>query len=215
MRWLACVVWLAAARPGLRKRMLERRFSKYYFDHARYDARGPHGISGSTRGLTPNLDALAHQSTVFTRAYAQAPLTTASHATILTARIRSFIRCSTLPIRWPRISRMLPTFCGRTDIARGISRLSGAGRGVGAPGFDRGFDTYDSHFEAEDFSRGGHAQAANSAPAAAGSGSGGARAGMVEAASGRAIFLVGAFVRCARSVSAAGALQDKVCGRAV
>src|SRR5262245_62756542 len=42
------------------------------------------GFLGSTRGLTPNLDALAKESIVFTHAYAQAPITTVSHATILT-----------------------------------------------------------------------------------------------------------------------------------
>src|SRR5580698_8965123 len=42
------------------------------------------GFLGSKRGLTPNLDALARQSVVFERAYAQAPLTSVSHATILT-----------------------------------------------------------------------------------------------------------------------------------
>jgi hypothetical protein len=42
------------------------------------------GFLGSTRGLTPALDALARSGTVFTRAYAQAPITTVSHATILT-----------------------------------------------------------------------------------------------------------------------------------
>jgi glucan phosphoethanolaminetransferase (alkaline phosphatase superfamily) len=42
------------------------------------------GFLGSKRGLTPNLDALAEQSVVFTRAYSQAPLTDVSHATIHT-----------------------------------------------------------------------------------------------------------------------------------
>src|SRR6476620_10781650 len=42
------------------------------------------GFLGSTRGLTPALDAFAPTATVFTRAYAQAPITTVSHATILT-----------------------------------------------------------------------------------------------------------------------------------
>src|ERR1035438_8920702 len=42
------------------------------------------GFLGSKRGLTPNLDGLARQSAVFTRAYAQVPLTSPSHATILT-----------------------------------------------------------------------------------------------------------------------------------
>ena len=42
------------------------------------------GFLGSERGLTPNLDSVAAQAHVFTRAYAQVPLTTPSHATILT-----------------------------------------------------------------------------------------------------------------------------------
>src|SRR2546423_2029504 len=42
------------------------------------------GFLGSTRGLTPSLDALARSAAVFTRAYAQAPVTTVSHATLLT-----------------------------------------------------------------------------------------------------------------------------------
>src|SRR6202795_1659683 len=48
------------------------------------------GFLGSERGLTPNLDALAKQSVVFTRAYAQMPLTTGSHATILTGTYPQF-----------------------------------------------------------------------------------------------------------------------------
>ena len=42
------------------------------------------GFLGSQRGLTPNLDLLAKQGVVFRRAYAQVPLTTPSHAVILT-----------------------------------------------------------------------------------------------------------------------------------
>ena len=42
------------------------------------------GFLGSTRGLTPNLDAMAGAATAFTHAYSHVPLTTASHATILT-----------------------------------------------------------------------------------------------------------------------------------
>src|ERR1017187_6360676 len=48
------------------------------------------GFLGSQRGLTPKLDALARQSVVFTRAYSQVPLTTASHATILTGTYPQF-----------------------------------------------------------------------------------------------------------------------------
>src|ERR1700689_292458 len=42
------------------------------------------GFLGSKRGLTPYLDALAKDSTVFTHDYSQAPLTPTSHASILT-----------------------------------------------------------------------------------------------------------------------------------
>jgi predicted AlkP superfamily pyrophosphatase or phosphodiesterase len=42
------------------------------------------GFLGSTRGLTPAFDALARTGVLFTRVYAQAPITTVSHATILT-----------------------------------------------------------------------------------------------------------------------------------
>ena len=55
------------------------------------------GFLGSKRGLTPNLDALARQATVFTRAYAQAPLTSVSHATILPEPILSFMVWSISP----------------------------------------------------------------------------------------------------------------------
>ena len=48
------------------------------------------GFLGSQRGLTPNLDAMARQSVVFTHAYSQVPLTTASHATILTGTYPQF-----------------------------------------------------------------------------------------------------------------------------
>src|SRR5271169_4784172 len=48
------------------------------------------GFLGSPRGLTPNLDALAAQSAIFTRAYAQVPLTPPSHATILTGTYPQF-----------------------------------------------------------------------------------------------------------------------------
>src|SRR5450631_4856404 len=48
------------------------------------------GFLGSPRGLTPNLDALVKQAAVFTRAYAQVPLTPPSHATILTGTYPQF-----------------------------------------------------------------------------------------------------------------------------
>ena len=48
------------------------------------------GFLGSPRGLTPNLDALAKEGVVFSRAYAQVPTTSASHASILTGTYPQF-----------------------------------------------------------------------------------------------------------------------------
>src|SRR6202167_6454644 len=48
------------------------------------------GFLGSKRGLTPKLDVLAKQSVVFTRAYSQIPLTTPSHAVLLTGTYPQF-----------------------------------------------------------------------------------------------------------------------------
>src|SRR5580704_17890689 len=56
------------------------------------------GFLGSKRGLTPNLDALASQSAVFTRAYSQAPLTSVSHASILTGTYPQFHQVIDFPL---------------------------------------------------------------------------------------------------------------------
>src|SRR5438552_16730464 len=59
------------------------------------------GFIGCTRGLTPNLDSVARQAVVFEKAYAQAPLTTVSHATILTGTYPQFHRVSDFGTRLP------------------------------------------------------------------------------------------------------------------
>src|ERR1700758_3241575 len=48
------------------------------------------GFLGSALGLTPSLDAMAKQGVVFSRAYSQVPITTASHASILTGTYPQF-----------------------------------------------------------------------------------------------------------------------------
>src|SRR5580692_9619937 len=48
------------------------------------------GFLGSKAGLTPNLDRVALESDVFTHAYSQVPLTTPSHATMLTGTYPQF-----------------------------------------------------------------------------------------------------------------------------
>src|SRR5271167_1061465 len=48
------------------------------------------GFLGSKLGLTPNLDTLARDSAVFTRAFSQVPITGPSHASILTGTYPQF-----------------------------------------------------------------------------------------------------------------------------
>jgi arylsulfatase A-like enzyme/Flp pilus assembly protein TadD len=106
------------------------------------------GFLGSTRGLTPALDALARSATVFTRAYAQAPITTVSHATILTGTypprhgVDDF--GAPLPPSVPYLPDLLRRGGYRTAAFVGSIVLDP--RTGTAPGFDRGFSTYDAGF---------------------------------------------------------------------
>jgi arylsulfatase A-like enzyme/Tfp pilus assembly protein PilF len=106
------------------------------------------GFLGSTLGLTPNLDQLAKRGTIFTRAYAVVPLTTASHATILTgiypelSGVNDFGK--PLPSQIPYLPDLLRSSGYQTAAFVGSLVLDPVG-GT-APGFDRGFDTYDAGF---------------------------------------------------------------------
>jgi arylsulfatase A-like enzyme/Flp pilus assembly protein TadD len=106
------------------------------------------GFLGSTRGLTPALDALARESLVFTRAYAQAPVTTVSHATILSGTYPLYHGVTDFGVPLGATVPYLP------DLLRGAGYTTGAFVGSlildprtgTAPGFDRGFDWYDAGF---------------------------------------------------------------------
>jgi arylsulfatase A-like enzyme/Tfp pilus assembly protein PilF len=106
------------------------------------------GFLGSKRGLTPNLDVLARHSMVFTRAYAHVPLTTPSHATMLTGTYPQFNNVSDLG------TPLAPDLPYVPEILRGKGYSTAAFLGAivldqkvgGAPGFDRGFDRYDAGF---------------------------------------------------------------------
>jgi arylsulfatase A-like enzyme/cytochrome c-type biogenesis protein CcmH/NrfG len=106
------------------------------------------GFLGSSRGLTPALDALARQATVFTAAYAQAPVTTVSHATILTGTFPPFHHVSgfgaPLPGSVPYLPDLLRQRGYRT--AAFVGSLVLDPRAGTAPGFERGFDRYDAGF---------------------------------------------------------------------
>lgn len=106
------------------------------------------GFLGSTRGLTPHLDTLAQESVVFTHAYAQAPVTTASHATILTGTYPQFHKVNDAGVP---LAADVP-FAPAIFRVRGYQTAAFVGAVIldpkagGAPGFDRGFDTYDAGF---------------------------------------------------------------------
>jgi arylsulfatase A-like enzyme len=106
------------------------------------------GFMGSKRGLTPNLDALAKQSTVFTRAYAQAPLTPISHATILTGTYPQYHQVGAfgrpLGADLPYAPEILRAHGYRT--AAFVGSLALEPIAPYAPGFDRAFDIYDAGF---------------------------------------------------------------------
>lgn len=109
------------------------------------------GFLGSKRGLTPNLDALARQSVAFARAYAQAPLTPPSHATILTGTYPQFHQVNDMQAP---LAADLP-YAPEILRAHGYHTAAFIGSIVlepnppYAPGFDRGFDTYDADFHDE------------------------------------------------------------------
>jgi len=106
------------------------------------------GFLGSTRGLTPALDAIARAATTFTRAYAQAPITTVSHATILTGTYPPFHGVgdfgAPLPASVPYVPDLLRQRGYHT--AAFVGSLVLDPRAGTAPGFDRGFDVYDAGF---------------------------------------------------------------------
>src|SRR5437763_673291 len=114
-------------------------------DSARADRMGFLGNKGR---LTPNLDALAKQSVVFEHAYAQSPRTLASHAALLTGTYPPYNQVSEFGAGLAASLPYLPDFLRaagyRTAAFVGTLTLD-PGDGF-APGFDRGFDTYDAGF---------------------------------------------------------------------
>jgi arylsulfatase A-like enzyme/Flp pilus assembly protein TadD len=106
------------------------------------------GFLGSQRGLTPNLDILAKQAVIFSRAYSHVPLTTASHTTILTGTYPQFNHVIDFGIplspNLPYLPDLLRKQGYHTAAFVGsliLDPLDGT-----APGFDRGFDVYDAGF---------------------------------------------------------------------
>jgi choline-sulfatase len=106
------------------------------------------GFLGSNRGLTPNLDRFAAQSIVFAHAYSQVPLTTASHATILSGTYPQFHRVNDFGVPLDPSVPYLPELLrkgGYQTCAFIGSLVLDPVEGT-APGFDRGFNVYDAGF---------------------------------------------------------------------
>src|SRR5260370_3559320 len=106
------------------------------------------GFLGSEDGLTPNLDALARKSVVFTHADSQVPLTPASHATILTGTYPQFHQVNDFGVPLAEDLPYAPyVFRGNGyHTAAFVSSLVLDPEARSAPGFERGFDTYDAGF---------------------------------------------------------------------
>ncbi len=103
------------------------------------------GSYGSSRGLTPTLDAFAQSAARFTSAIAQVPLTLPSHATILTGRHPAAHGVRTndgfhLDAATPTLAAALHSRGFQTGAFIGGYPLQSAS------GLNRGFDTYDDAF---------------------------------------------------------------------
>ena len=106
------------------------------------------GFLGAKVALTPNLNHLASESIVFEHAYAQAPGTVVSHATILSGAYPQSTGMSeiggTLPSSLPYLPDLLKSQGYRT--AAFVSSIALDPRNGLAQGFDRGFQVYDAGF---------------------------------------------------------------------
>jgi arylsulfatase A-like enzyme/Flp pilus assembly protein TadD len=106
------------------------------------------GFLGAKTAHTPNLDRLAAESIVFEHAYAQAPGSVASHATILSGAYPQSTGMTeiggTLPSSLPYLPDLLKSQGYRTAAFVGSIDLD-PWNGL-AQGFDRGFQTYDAGF---------------------------------------------------------------------
>jgi arylsulfatase A-like enzyme len=104
------------------------------------------GFLGARGNHTPNLDGLAHQGIVFAQAYAQAPTTIISAATILTGTYPQTHQASEfgshLPATLPYLPALLHANGYRTGAFVGSFQLDP--RNGPYQGYDRGFDLYDA-----------------------------------------------------------------------
>lgn len=141
---LATSTWAAGAPPPTGSASPRPNIVVITLDTTRADRMG---FLGSDRGLTPNLDGLARQAAVFPNAYAHVPLTTPSHATILTGTFPQFNHVNYMGDPLGKDLPFLPDILHKN----GYRTAAFVGALVLDPkklaqGFDRGFDIYDAGF---------------------------------------------------------------------
>jgi choline-sulfatase len=114
-------------------------------DSARADRMGFLGAKGAP---TPNLDRLAAESIVFERAYAQAPGSVVSHATILSGAYPQSTGMSEIGGALPSALLYLPDLLKSQSYhtAAFVGSIDLDPQNGLAQGFDRGFQTYDAGF---------------------------------------------------------------------
>lgn len=109
------------------------------------------GVWGNPDGLTPNLDRVAGQGTVFTNAYATYPNTVVSHASLFTGLYPHASRSDNdhkEPRLHPGVETLAQRFAARGYVTGAITEDGFVGS---AFGFKRGFDTYDDSDNKEDY----------------------------------------------------------------
>jgi arylsulfatase A-like enzyme len=106
------------------------------------------GFLGARSGLTPSLDGIARQGIVFAQAYAQAPLTVASNATILTGTYPQTHRATEFAVPLATTLPYLPDLLHAVGYhtAAFVGSILVDPRNGPFQGYDRGFDTYDAGF---------------------------------------------------------------------
>ena len=106
------------------------------------------GFMGAHSGLTPNLDGIAHQGLVFAQAYAQAPDTVVSDATVLTGAYPQTHRASEFAVPLATTLPYLPDLLHSSgySTAAFVGSILLDPRNGPFQGYDRGFDVYEAGF---------------------------------------------------------------------
>jgi len=144
-RILILILWFSAVFPVFAAAAKQPNVILITLDTVRADRMG---FLGSKYGVTPQLDALASQSVVFEHAYSQAPITPASHGTILTGTYPQYHGIRNFGDRLPPTVPFLPEILHNQGYHTGafVGSIILDPKNGFASGFERGFDVYDAGF---------------------------------------------------------------------